>query len=122
MMALRSSSVDRAKAPAFVCWACPFTRFCSSHDPLHVERPWPHLLPTGSSVAVRADDLAIGLGAEGPPRGLVDRILDKPNAAVGHEYVHAAGVVALGLGELALVVLVRRVGAPGPGIHLGVRR
>jgi hypothetical protein len=78
--------------------------------------------PEGSLVAVGADDFAIGPGAEGPPRGLVDRILGEPDAAVGHKYVHAAWVIAPGLGKLALVVLARGVGAPGPRIHLGVRR
>src|SRR3954466_14388669 len=48
------------------------------------------------SVAVRADDLTAGLGAERPPDVPGDRILGEPDAPVTHERIHTARVGAIG--------------------------
>jgi hypothetical protein len=47
-------------------------------------------------VGVRADDLAVGAGAKGPPRLEVDRVFDEADRAVGEGDVNAAGVQAVG--------------------------
>ena len=54
------------------------------------------------SIAVGADDLAVGPGAEGPVGLHVDRILDELDAPVPEREVAAAGVVARGVDELRL--------------------
>src|SRR5215831_876626 len=85
----------------------------------------PARAPAGSrhpttSEAVGADDLAVGPGAQGPPGRLVDRVLGEPDAAVAHQDVHAAGVIAGGLDELG--VADRPVGAGVPWVLLGIGR
>ncbi len=58
-------------------------------------------------------------GAEGPPGLLVDGVLDELDAAVAHQAVDAAGVVATGVGEGGIVrVSAARVPA-GPPAPLG---
>src|SRR6516165_2275907 len=57
----------------------------------------------GGSIAVRADDLPPGPGAESPPGLLVDRVLDELYGAVAHADVHAAGMEARGVADLGRV-------------------
>src|SRR5262249_10508969 len=56
------------------------------------------------SVAVGADDLAAGTGAEGHVGGHADRVLDEADAAVAHQEVGAAGVGAAVAGDVSLQV------------------
>src|SRR5258708_6535369 len=57
----------------------------------------------GESIAVGADDLAAVAGAEGPPGHPGDAVLDEPDAAVGHQDVRPARVVARhGIAERAV--------------------
>jgi hypothetical protein len=56
-------------------------------------------LPTGS-IRVGADHLAIGLGPQRPPDLHRQRTLDELDMPVGHEHVGAAGMVAVGVGDI----------------------
>src|SRR5205814_10416440 len=51
---------------------------------------------TSRSVLVGRDDLTAGLGADGPPHGQADRLLDELDMAVAETDVDAAGVAAAG--------------------------
>src|SRR5262245_21666150 len=57
----------------------------------------------GGSVRVGAEDLAAGAGAEAPPDGQGDRILDEPDRAVTHHHVQSAGMGAAGTDGEAVV-------------------
>src|SRR5437762_766743 len=46
---------------------------------------WSGAVRRWSSITVGADHLATRLGAQGPPDALVDRLLDEPDAPIGHE-------------------------------------
>src|SRR4051812_32306428 len=48
------------------------------------------------SILAGWDDLAPGLGGEGPPDEPVDPVSDEPHGTVGEQHVDAAGVVAAG--------------------------
>ena len=65
----------------------PASEFSSSHDADEVRR-----LVVFGSVGIRADDLAVRLGGNGPPGGTADRVLDELDVAVGHRHVDAARV------------------------------
>src|SRR5262249_13546650 len=47
-----------------------------------------------TSIAICADDLTAIAGAEGPPGEPADTVLDESDAAVGHQDIRTAGVVA----------------------------
>ena len=53
---------------------------------------------SNGSILVGADHLAAVAGAEAPPDGPGDRVLDEPDAAVGHGGVHSARVGTGGAG------------------------
>ena len=58
------------------------------------------------------NNLAVVLGLQNAPVELVDRVLDKVNAAIGKEGVHTAGVIAAGVQRHVgwpAVVLIDRV-------------
>jgi hypothetical protein len=44
------------------------------------------------SEGIGRDHLSAGLGAEGPPGLLVDRVLDEPDRSVGEEDIHTTGM------------------------------
>src|SRR5262245_5816049 len=60
--------------------------------------------PRDRSVLIGADDLAAGLGGDGPPGRQRDGILDELDGAVEEADVHAARVVRLGVDHRDVVV------------------
>src|SRR5262249_49369433 len=80
---------------------------------------WPSAVPVGVgfvrrvsssqrnlSVAIAADKIPVGLGAEGPPDLPVDVVFDEAHGAVAETDVEAAGVHATGaVGETAIGIV-----------------
>src|SRR5262249_47050344 len=67
-----------------------------------------------ASILIRADDLAVVPSAQGPPGLDRDRALDEMHAAVGEHHVGPAGVLAVGIGDLAVVRQVTRAAPAAP--------
>src|SRR5579863_9143630 len=68
----------------------------SDPRPIGPDRTGPGPPVRARSVLVGRDDLAAGLGADGPPHGQADRLLDERDVAVAEADVDAAGMAAAG--------------------------
>jgi hypothetical protein len=77
---------------------------CGLHDSAspapHDRRGSINRVADGVSIRIGADHFAIGLGSQRPPDLERQRTLDELNMAIGHQHIGAAGMIAVGVGDI----------------------